>query len=272
MWHFLYKTLAVIILSLLLLVALGGVSQNNKWKINQIKISGTQVVDTDALWTFANDTLQGNYFFTYARANSFIFPRRDIETGLLENFPRLKSVTAHRSDAHTIAVEIMERKPLMLWCGEEFNTEAPALTECWFVDEDGFIFDQAPTFSEGVYREIYSALFYANEGMPLRARVPPLRFTFVRAVEQWIERELGDTSRVFIKPEGEYGMIIRSSDLYPILYGAEVRFNDGQPAERLIHNLLAALPIQFPADGIPQKKLNYIDLRFGNKVFFGFEE
>lgn len=272
MLYFFSKSLAVTVLFFLFFVAFGGVSQNSTWNITEVKISGTQVVDENALLKLVQSKLEGNYFFVYARANSSIFPRRDIETGLLESFPRLKGVIARRSDAHTIAIEVTERKPLMLWCGEDFNAEVLVLAECWFVDDGGFVFDRAPIFSEGVYREIYSALLYANEGAPLRARVPPLRFAFVRAVEQGIERELGDTSRIFIKPEGEYGIVIHSSALYPILSGAEVRFKDGQPAERLIHNLLATLPVQFPADDIPQKKLLYIDLRFSNKVFFGSEE
>lgn len=272
MLHIFSKAFAVAVLLFLFFVALGGVSQNNTWKIAEIKIAGTQVVDEDDLLALVKDKLEGNYFFVYARANSLIFPRREIEAELLKSFPRLKSVTARSSDAHAVTVEVAERKTSLLWCGEEFNIEAPALAECWLADEGGFIFDRAPVFSEGVYREIYSTLFYTNEGVPLRARVPPLRYAFARGVKQGIERELGDTSRIFIRPEGEYGIVIRASVLYPILAEAEIRFKDGQPAERLLHNLLAALPVQFPADSIPQKKLQYIDLRFGNKVFFGFEE
>lgn len=271
MLHLLYKTLAAMVLLSLFFVAFGGVSQNSTWKIAEVKIAGTQVVDEDDLLALVKDKLEGNYFSVYARANSIIFPRREIEAELLKNFPRLKSAIARHSDAHTVTIEVAERKTSMLWCGEEFNIEAPALAGCWLMDEGGFIFDRAPIFSEGVYREIYSALLYADEGTPLRARVPPLRYSFTRAVEHGIERELGDASRIFIKPKGEYGIVINSSALYPILSGAEVRFKDGQPAERLIHNLLATLPVQFPADDISQKKLSYIDLRFGNKVFFGFE-
>lgn len=272
MLYFFSKSLAVAVLLFLFLVALGGVSQNSTWKITEVKIAGTQVADEDDLLALVKDKLEGNYFFVYARANSLIFPRREIEAELLKSFPRLKSVTARASDAHAVTIEVAERKTLLLWCGEEFNIEAPALAACWLMDEGGFIFDRAPIFSEGVYREIYSALLYTDEGAPLRARVPPLRYAFARGVEQGIGREFGDASRIFIKPESEYGIVIRSSTLYPILSGTEIRFKDGQSTERLIHNLLAALPVQFPADSISQKKLQYIDLRFGNKVFFGFEE
>ena len=66
--------------------------------------------------------------------------------------------------------------------------------------------------------------------------------------------------------------MVRSSTLYPELVDAELYFKDGQGAERLMYNILSALPVQFPPDTFSEKKLQYVDLRFGNKVFFGFEE
>lgn len=264
------KSLAIIVLSLLLFVVLGGISQNKRWEISTIDILGTQAVDKNEIAFYTREKLQGNYFFVYARDNSVIFPRREIESGLLERFPRLKNVSIRRLDFSHIVLEATERKPYMLWCGEEIEHKAQTQAGCWFVDDTGFIFARAPIFSEGVYREIYSTLLRINE-VPLQAIIPPDRFLFTREFNERIERELGSTSHVFIKPEGEYGIVIRESTLYPVLADTEVRFKSGQSAEHLTKNLLAAIPVQFPADSTPQKKLLYIDLRFGNKVFFGFE-
>lgn len=266
------KSLAIIVLSLLLFVVLGGISQNKRWEIATIDILGTQAVDKNEIALFMREKLQGNYFFVYARDNSVIFPRREIEVGLLERFPRLKNVSISRRTFSHIVLEATERKPYMLWCGEEIEQEAQTQAGCWFVDDTGFVFTRAPIFSEGVYREIYSPLLKIREEVPLQATIPSDRFLFTREFNERIERELGSTSHIFIKPEGEYGIVMRESALYPVLADAEVRFKDGQSAEHLIKNLLAAIPVQFPVDSIPQKKLFYIDLRFGNKVFFGFEE
>jgi len=272
MLHILHKILAVVILVVLFAVALGGVSQNSKWSITTIRISGVQVVSEDAVRSRASMLLKGNHYFLYARDNNFIFPRREIEAQILETFPRIKSVNIRRENSHTIVIDVAERKPFMMWCGESFEEEAPALAECWFIDDQGFVFSQAPIFSEGVYREVYAPLIYRNEYTPLRATIPPLRFFFPYAFVEGIERGVGDISRIFIKPEGQYGVVVRSSALYPELIDAELYFKDGQLSERLIYNILSALPVQFPPDLISEKKLLYVDLRFGNKVFFGFEE
>lgn len=272
MLHILFKSLAIVVLSVLFFVAFGGVSQSEKWEIVDITVDGAQAVSDHDIEAFVREKLSGNYFFVYARDNSFIFPRRGIERGLPEVFPRIKSVVIRRTDLHHIVVTVIERKPVMLWCGESIEEVMRTEKGCWFVDDTGFIFDRAPIFSEGVYQELYSMLAYTDEGVPLRAAVPGERFLLARMVGERIEHEIGVISRFFIEPEGAYRIIIRSSELYPMLTGAEVRFRDGQQTDRLIKNLFAALPVQFPADYASQKELLYIDLSFGNKVFFGFEE
>lgn len=266
------KTLAVAILLFLFFVAGGGVSQNLAWRITEIKIVGTQAVSAEDILKLVQEKLQGQYFFAYARNNGFIFPREEISGALRETFPRIKEAHISRIGAHTLSLEVAERKPAMLWCGETFGTKAPLLLSCWFMDDFGFVFDRAPIFSQGVYKEIYGALMLRDAETPLRGVIPSPRFAFARSVEQGIEHELGGVSRVFIKENGEYGIFIEESPSYPSLAGAEIRFKDGQSTERLMRNLRAALPVQFSADSIPQKKLLYIELRFGNKVFFGFEE
>ena len=272
MLHILYKILAVVILVVVFSVALGGVSQHEKWRITTIKVSGVQVVSEDAVRALATRVLEGNYYFLYARDNSFMFPRRKLEAQILETFPRIRSVNIRREGAHTIVIDVAERKPFMLWCGESFSGEKPALAECWFIDDQGFVFSPAPIFSEGVYREVYAPLIHRTKGTPLHAVVPLERFQFAYALVEGLERGVGDIARVFIKPEGQYGVVVRSSKLYPELIDAELYFKDGQSTERLMYNILSALPVQFPPDSISEKELLYIDLRFGNKVFFGFDE
>lgn len=272
MLHLFYKTLAVIVLLLLFFVAGGGVSQNDKWRIEQIDVIGANTVSDDAMRVLVQEKLLGNYFFAYARENSFLFPRAEIERALLEASPRLKTATISRVDARTVAVTVSERKPYALWCGEKFSTETTEAADCWFIDEVGFVFDRAPVFSEGVYIEMYGALVEKTEGDPLRAALPVTRFAFVDTFAKLIRAELGEPVRIGMKEEGENEITIRSSAVYPFLAGVTVRFKDGQDPAVLMKNLRLAIPSKFPENIVLKKKLLYIDMRFGNKIFFGFEE
>lgn len=266
---------------LLFFVAGGGVSQNDKWRIEHIDIIGANAVSDEAMRALVNEKLLGNYFFVYARENSFLFPRAEIERALPETFSRLRTASIRRVDAHTATVTVSERRPYALWCGDEFHIEATKATDCWFIDEIGFVFDRAPVFSEGVYLEIYGALVEKTEGEILRATLPSTRFVFVDTFAKLIRAELGEPFRIEMKGDGENEIVIRSSAVYPFLAGVAVRFKDGQDPAILMKNLRASIPVQFPfvANAIagklenvaPPKKLLYIDMRFGNKIFFGSE-
>ena len=267
----LMRGIAVLILALLFFVAIGGISQNDKWKIERIEISGVQTIDRGGIEKFAREQLKGNYYFAYARENSKIFPRRDIENGLMQVFPRLASVYAERIDAHTISIKVSERKPYALWCGEAYLEGRPTNEACWFVDDTGFVFDRAPIFSDGVYLEVYGALEGKQNEEALRAHIPLVQFTLIHSLQGSLTRDLGEPLRVMAKPEGEVVVVMKRSDEYPVLNGVEIRFKESTSAETIMKNLLAALPVQFPANVTPKKKLLYIDMRFGNKIFFGFE-
>lgn len=265
------RGIAVLILAFLFFIAIGGISQNDRWKITRVIVTGTQTVDSDTVEALAREKLKGNYYIAYARENSEIFPRRDIEEGLLNVFPRLASAHAGRVDMHTISVKVSERKPYALWCGEAYLETGRPSEGCYFIDDAGFVFDRAPIFSDGVYLEVYGPLEGKQNENALRAHVPSAQFTLLFTVGQALARDLGEPLRIVLKPEGEVTVTMKKSAAYPVLAGVELRFKDSTTAEALMKNLLAALPVQFPADIIPKKKLLYIDMRFGNKIFFGFE-
>lgn len=265
------RALIVAILLFLFFVAGGGISQNDRWRVEQIKVEGTNESDRNKILLFTQEKLKGNYVFMYARENSYLFPRREIERGILEEFSRLKSVKIIKIDNHTLLVSVAEREPFALWCGVEY-LRMKLLDDCWFIDDTGFIFERAPLFSTGVYVEVYEALEKTGQDTFLRAALPQERFQFVLAFVRELQKEDFLPLRIFIKPEGEYGVVIDSRGRYPILRDAEIMFKEGQNMNTLIKNFFAALPVQFPQESMNKKKLLYVDLRFGNKVFFGFEK
>lgn len=281
-WQELFqRTSIVFLLALIFFVAGGGVSHNARWRVEQVDVRGTQAVDREAVRAFVFERLAGNYFFVYARNNSFLFPARAIEADIRESFLRIGHAEVTKVDPHTIAVAVVERKPYALWCGNEVPPEMYELAYCSFVDETGFVFDYAPVFSEGVYAELYGVLEGVVEGRVLGARFPKEQFVFLRALEKEMQREVGEVLRMVVAGEGEYRVIMKKSARYPTLSGVELRIKQGGTPETLTKNILAALAVQFPdatkaISGKPagtesKKKLEYIDLRFGNKIFFGFE-
>ncbi len=266
------RAMAVILLGSIFFVAVGGVSHNAHFKIKKIEVSGQSAVSGDDILAFAQEKLLGNYFFVYARENSLIFPRRGIEDGLLLKFPRLKSARATANDMNIVLVEVSERKPFALWCGEIYNREMYELNDCWFIDKTGFVFDRAPSFSQGVYLEVYGTLEnVSGDGQFLRSHLPMERFSRVLSFQDGLRVHGIEVLRIFINPQGEYGVVVGPHANYRELSGVEIRFKEEQETDALLKNLLVALPVQLSEGATIKKKLKYVDLRFGNKVFFGFE-
>lgn len=266
-----YTGLLNVIIILLILggiffVTAGGFSHNSKWHIDHIKISGTGTVQEDVLRSFVLEKLEKNYFFVYSRANSYLFPKREIEQMFRDMYPRFETVIAKRVDNNSIEVVITERKPYMLWCGE-----TPAEKDCWFVDANGFVFDRAPNFSPGVYVEVYGRLIEKNKGEPLRASLMYDKFLVLNNFSKLLEKNVARVSSVSMTTEGSEVTLYTSSE-FPFLANVVIRYRDDSSPDVLLKNLLAAIPVQFPGNVALKKQLLYIDMRFGNKVIFGFEK
>lgn len=261
--------MAIVILVALFSVAIGGVSQNNRWQIDTIEIDGAHTVSVDAIREIIKNKLSGNYFFIYSRGNSYLFSRNEIEYALLETFPRLASAQVFRNGNHTIKVVVSERKPYALWCGE--ISDGSELPNCWFIDITGFVFDKAPAFSTGVYMEVYGKLDEKNNRDILRGVLPSVSFATANNFARLVRAEVGEPIRIAFKDEEEINLTIQSSQPYPFLSGVIVRFKNENDPVLLLKNLLVAIRAQFPESIALKKKLLYIDMRFGNKIFFGFE-
>lgn len=259
----------LLILAFIFFIALGGVSHNSKWQINRIDVLRAGTLSVENIRAVVGQKLLGNYFFVYARDNSFIFPKSEIEGKLLRDFPRLASVSVRQSGVNGIVVEASERKPYALWCGEEPKEVSK---DCWFVDNSGFVFDKAPVFSDGVYVEIYAKLSGKINGEPVGSLIPHNRFVVSDTFAKLISVSIGKPSRILLKENSEMEIVIYASQKHPFLSGASLRFLDESKPEALLKKLLLAIPAQFPTNIALKKKLLYIDMRFGDKVIFGFED
>jgi hypothetical protein len=264
------KGLAVLVLAAIFFIALGGVSHNEKWRIDDIVVTGVEIVSPADITTLVQQELLGNYFWAYARDNSFLFPKLEIEHALLEKFPRLEAVVVKRIDAHTVNIIATERKPYGLWCGEIFNAEPHELLPCWFIDDEGFIFDKAPIISQGVYLEVYGAIEGRTKETPIGGRVPEIRFSRADNLAELLRTRVGDPLRILLKSDGEFEIVMQSSAQYSMLANVILKLKDEMVPVTIVDTLISAMNEEFPTGAARTKKLLYVDMRFGNKIFFGF--
>jgi hypothetical protein len=151
-----------VIFFILLIVIIGALSFFSSHKsivLNKVVITGTHIIDKEDIEKEVFKNISGKYIYLFSKANSFIYPNKKIYNNLLLNFPRIEALSVRRDNLNTIHIDIIERKGSYLYCGSIVPENKDDVGEnCYFINNDGFIFDKAPYFSGNVYFKYYMPL------------------------------------------------------------------------------------------------------------------
>jgi len=274
------KVLFLVFGFLIICTLLTYISRLSALNINNIEISGNQVIDTDAIKGVVEGQIAGNYLWIFPKTNIFFYPEKAITNELQDKFPRLKDINLSIKDNKILEVSVAERKALYTWCGimplpnispSSFPTEG---NKCYFIDENGYIFDEAPYFSGEVYFK-----FYGTPDAPNSSDIDfnPLGFYFSKQnFKQLISfRDL--LVSFGLKPTSLYITTDKNVDVFlssgvSNMTGPEIILQTDSDFQKVAENLEAALTTEPLQSEFKNKysSLLYIDLRFGNKVYYKF--
>ena len=240
-------------------------------QIVDVVILGGDNISHNEIHSFVDEVLDESYVFVIPKSNMFVYPKRYLENGILERFSRVQNISMSHSFSQTLSVEFGEYEPYALWCEgvsphalDFIQEETESDTTCFYLSEAGYIYAQAPDFSEGVYfrfhnetdREYPVKTFYEKDNFS------ELRLLIDRIGERGFESlsltKLGDGSFVLGLSGG--GRIVFDSEI-----GFDVTFDN-----------LASI-LRDPETGLTpvletQDKIDYIDLRYDRKVYFKLHE
>ena len=221
--------------------------------IQEIEVKGNDVLQDKILFDIAHDAIQGHHFNLFSKQNIFLYPKRNIEGRILSKHPRVKTVDVSFDTFSRITIDVRERKTYALYC-----TQSNA--KCFVVDDEGVLFAQAPHFSSHSY-------FVYTTGL----EVSLLRQTVLPA-EEFVTFEAFKAALADIVPVQLAVLEVEDENEYRVVLenGAGIVFDPGDGYEQILQDLHSVLQSEeFQADvGENLENLSYIDLRFGNKVFF----
>ncbi|MDO8424293.1 MAG: hypothetical protein Q7S54_01635, partial [bacterium] len=135
------------ILALLVIAVI--ISRREEFLISEVSVSGAIVVKEEDIALAVEAIISGHYLFLVPKGNALIYPGGQIEKKLLQAFPRLSAVAASLEGMRLLRIDAAEREPFALYCSSALSPEDAS--ECYFLDDNGFIFDEAPSFSGSVY-------------------------------------------------------------------------------------------------------------------------
>lgn len=253
-----------------LVVGLSYFSKYPKFVVTEIKVEGTHIIDAQAVGDLVLEDISGNYVYLFKKANTFILPETKIREDILEKFQRTEKLEIKRVGFRSLLITISERSGSYLWCGASIPTDSAKLgDDCYFLNTDGYIFDTAPYFSGEVYFKFYVPL---GEGVvPMGAHVLPKEIfksiiTFIDGVST-----LGlHPVSVVMNDENQYELYLSKTGTS----NPKILFNKVSDLPTILSNLSAAInKPEFKTEVIGKyNSLNYIDLRFKNKVLYKFNE
>jgi len=255
---FLLKTIGVFLIVAGVVGVLSFLFSFEPIRIDAIFIEGNSVVTVDELRLFVREKLNGSYFFLFPRESIFLYSRGEIERGVLSAFPKVKTAEVRFEDFQSILLIVSERHPFALWCGEFPASESDI---CYFLDETGFMYTQAPDFSGDAFFRYYGSLRESSgtEGVLIGSHfLPPPEWNAVVFFLKTLADIGLSISSLTLRDDFDYELSL--TDNTRLLVGR------GQDLTEVARSIEAA----FYSDELIKKRgsLDYIDFRFGNKVYY----
>ncbi|MDP3958266.1 MAG: hypothetical protein Q8Q36_02265 [bacterium] len=232
-------------------------------RVNAVELSGAEAVPAEEILGVVNESLAGAYFRLVPKESVFFYPKGAIEEELAARFPRLARVELSLENFRALRVEVIERAPAYLWCG---SAREIVTSECFSLDETGYVFDRPAVFSGSSLARFYGALAGEGDGAVGKRFLPENEFAELRRFLVAAEA-LGLAPSSLVKKGGQAGDYEIS-----LKEGGTLLFTLDGGAEKPASNLESALDTDPLKKNMAAKRsaLDYIDLRFGNKVFFKF--
>lgn len=273
---FFYKILLLFFAFLVIFVSLAFLSHVSALNISEIEVVGNKVVDTEIIKAVVEKELTGNYLWFFPKKDILIYPKNNIKKELNNQLKRINNINLTIKNNKILEIDISERVGLYIWCGitpPQIGTED---RECYFLDKYGYIFDKAPHFSGDIYFKFYGKV-YTNTGIPLSADDPAgsyfLKENFEKIIlfKQMLEGI--ELKPVTLYAEDNENLKFSLSGGNSLSPKPEIIFKSNSDFEILAENIKTALSTEPLQSDFKNKysSLQYVDLRFGNKVYYKFK-
>jgi len=248
----LHKTRWLIYAAVLVLFAISGgavfVLREPRWQIKNIEVSGAVVLDSEELKSQVFNFLSGNYLFLFPHSSIFILSSESVKKFLEREFPRIERVAVSREFPASLKIHLQERVLWAIFCGAK---------NCVYVDNNGVAYEEAPSSSGSLILKITSD----KENLAISAKLlDDLTLGRMNLISRGLQEKLQMRVvgfELFSKVPGEIRVAV--SD------GFKIYLNRADDLEKVFEVLKRVL-----AEEIKEKRdrLEYIDARFGNKVFY----
>ncbi len=265
------KKIAFFVLFLFIIfIAFVFISRWQKLNINNIQITGNKVIESKTLEEIVKKDISGYYLWVIPKTNFIFYPKNQIKKELSVKFKRIKDISISTENLNTLKVDLTERTALYTYCGANLDAELFSQEKCYFLDKEGYIFDEAPFFSGEIYTKFYGTTDINSENNPSDSYFFKTDFQKLISLKETLGK-MGIKSVIFyLQDDGNVNVYLTSKSQQ---LGPKIILKLDSDFDKAIENLqsiLATEPLQTDFK-TKYNSLLYIDLRFGNKVYYKFK-
>ncbi len=222
-----------------------------QFSIERIEVSGVNGVRPALVKAFVATKLWDGSPGFFSESNIFVYPRVGIETALKEFFPRVESARISRESllGNAITVLITERKPFARWCASDMS--------CYAMDSSGFVFAPASTTPRFGTAYVFEGAIMSGSS-PIGQMYLPGRFAGVLTLLERLGQAGMSAERISLEGEQDFSVKLSQGFKIHATFGADVGL--------LVKNLELILA----SEALHGRggEIEYIDLRFGNRVYY----
>ncbi len=247
---------------LLILLAIGGIIgflRKKDFQISQVSVVGTKSLSDQQILDTVHEYLDGSYAIIIPKTNTLLLSKDSLAQHVLNKIPSISNVTISFREKNSIQVSIQEKKPSYIWCGDS----------CYFVDENGVIYEESPRYTPGVFLTFSGGVLEGD----------PIKQTFIsQDLFKKTLNLLDQLENLEIKILGvHYGedVSLQISSVRKVSIGTQAKIIVGtdESVADVVKALTLLLNDKAFASSIISKGqlLQYIDIRFPDKIYYKFD-
>ncbi len=225
--------------------------------ISKVVVAGTSSDTSADIEDKVQQVLAQKYFGIFPKKNFLLYPKGQIAALVMKQHPEVGSVSISTEHVSTLNIRLAERSPAALWCKGSV---------CYMVDKNAYIYAlEASSSPSGV--DIASSLNLipvydrasatGTASLVGNTAMPAKEFSEILSAAHGLSSSSLPVEDIYIENDGKY--------VFKIVKNGTIIFSDKKPVQESLEDLMSALqsPVFATSDAF-----QYIDTRFGNKVFY----
>ncbi len=220
-------------------------------RIQAIEVVGNKIVLKEAIQELVTSELAASYLALFSKNNRFLFPQDDAEEKISSEFSAIKNVALSFNGLKRIEIEVEEYEPEYLWC------DSVARTHCYFMDPNGYVFNEAADFSSNVLFTYYGLVDPAS---PVgTVYLPKEQFNTLNSFVDSLKLLRLEPVGILARGEDDFELILST--------GGRILFTNREDYMVMFENLETIIAEQTRQDKNFLDHFEYIDVRFNTKAF-----